>query len=236
MPLPSVLFGVFSSDDRRTTADCSRSAGGSLGDCGRRSDRGRRREEAVLMGVQCASSLDWYSCESSIMGASDIEPPSIAFITVGGRRWRTSDPSIPQQFRQELVNELMAARRAIRDAKNPGALRSGRRRVHDAKVALGERGHGWWLPPRVVATSRRIDATLQALLRSRGPGRSICPSDVARIVGGTTWRKLLPLVRERAVKMAEGGHLEILRRGRAVTRIRPRECCVTGSRGRTRTC
>jgi hypothetical protein len=152
------------------------------------------------------------------MGARDIEPPNTAFITVAGRRWRTSDPSIPQQFRQELVNELMAARRAIRDAKNPGAIRSGRRRVHDAKVALGERGHGWWLPPRSVATSRRIDAALRVLLRSRGPGRSICPSDVARIVGGTTWRMLLPVVRDRAVKMAEGSELEILRRGRVVKR------------------
>jgi hypothetical protein len=152
------------------------------------------------------------------MRARDIKPPNTAFITVAGRKWRTSDPRIPQQFRQELVNELMAARRAIRDAKNPSAIRSGRRRVHDAKVALGERGHGWWLPPRAVATSRRIDAALRALLRSRDPGRSICPSDVARIVGGTAWRQLLPLVRDRAVKMAEVGDLEILRRGRVVTR------------------
>ena len=150
------------------------------------------------------------------MRVHDIEPPKTAFITVDGRRWRASDPSVPQRFRQELVNELMAARRAVRDAKNPSAIRSSRRRVNDAKVALGERGHAWWLPPQPVATNRRIDAVLRALLRSRGPGRSICPSDIARLVGGTTWRTLLPIVRDRAVKMAEDGELEIVRRGRVV--------------------
>lgn len=32
---------------------------------------------------------------------------------VGGRRWRASDPSIPEALRQELVDELMGARRAL---------------------------------------------------------------------------------------------------------------------------
>jgi len=30
------------------------------------------------------------------------------------RRWRMSDPSIPDNLRQELVNELMSARRGVR--------------------------------------------------------------------------------------------------------------------------
>ena len=152
------------------------------------------------------------------MPVRDGDPPESAFITVDGRRWRTSDPGIPDQLRQELVNELMAARRAIRNGKNPSVIRRSRGRVNDAKVALGERGYGWWLPPRSGATTRRIDAALRALLRSREPGRSICPSDIARIVGGTTWRTLLPVVRDRAVKMAEDGKLEIVRRGRVVKR------------------
>jgi hypothetical protein len=138
------------------------------------------------------------------------------FILVNGRRWRTSDPLIPETFRQELVNELMAARRAVRDAKNQRDIQRSRRRVNDAKSALGERP--WWLPPTPVATERRIEAAVRALLRSRQPGRSICPSDVARVVGGTTWRTLMPVVRHCAVKIAEGGELEILRRGRVVKR------------------
>ena len=149
------------------------------------------------------------------MAVRDDDAPESAFITVDGRRWRTSDPGIPEPLRQELVNELMDARRAIRNAKNPSVIRRSRSRVNDAKLALGERGRGWWLPPTPVAANRRIEATLRGLLLSR-KGRSVCPSDVARIVGGTPRRALLALVRERAIKMAERGELEILRRGRVV--------------------
>jgi hypothetical protein len=147
---------------------------------------------------------------------ASVEPPETAFIIVNGRRWRTSDPNIPDNFRQELVNELMAARRAVRAAKDPPEVRRSRDRVNDAKFALGERGHAWWLPPNPVATNRRIEAALRALLRSRQPGRSICPSDVARIVGGPTWRTLLAVVRDRAVEMSQRGELDILRGGRVV--------------------
>jgi hypothetical protein len=47
----------------------------------------------------------------------------------------------------ELVTELMAARRDVARAKrtNDGDLEmDARRRVHAAKVALGERGPKWW--------------------------------------------------------------------------------------------
>jgi hypothetical protein len=148
--------------------------------------------------------------------SASVTPPKHAFILVGRRRWRASDPRIPEAIRQELVNELMAARRAVRDARNQFEIRTSRRRVNEAKLALGERGHAWWLPPTPVAMRRRIEAAVRALLRSRQAGRSICPSDIARIVGGTTWRTVLPVVRNHAVRMRERGELEILRRGRVV--------------------
>lgn len=56
-----------------------------------------------------------------------------------GRLWRRSDPALPEAERQRLVDELMAARRAI----GAGDL-SARACVHAAKVALGERGPVWW--------------------------------------------------------------------------------------------
>ena len=143
-------------------------------------------------------------------------PPSHAFVIINGRRWRAADPNIPHNLRQELVNELMAARRAVRDGGNAREIRTARRRVNDAKRALGERGHGWWLPQTPATTARRVDAAIRALLRSREPRRTICPSDAARIVGGATWRTLLPLVRDRAASMAQRGELQILRRGRVV--------------------
>ena len=142
--------------------------------------------------------------------------PKGAFIVIDGRRWRATDPSIPNNLRQELVNELMAARRAVRDSANDRERRQSRRRVNDAKLALGERGSAWWLPVTTSARNRRIEAAVRTLLRSRQPGKTICPSDVARIIGGQGWREVLPAVRDRAVRMAEQGSLEVLRRGRVV--------------------
>jgi hypothetical protein len=144
-------------------------------------------------------------------------PPEGAFIVIDGRRWRASDPGIPSNLRQELVNELMSARRAVRDAKTPRAMAAARRRVNDAKLALGERGAPWWMPLTPAASRRRIEAAARALLRSREPGRSIRPSDVAHIVGGAAWRDRLPGVRGCTLRMAEHGHLEIVRRGRVLT-------------------
>ena len=59
--------------------------------------------------------------------------------------WRRTNPSLPEDERQRLVRALMDARRAVRDAKADETMtRAARARVHDAKVALGERGPVWW--------------------------------------------------------------------------------------------
>ncbi len=77
--------------------------------------------------------------------------PDGRYIVVNGRRWRASDPGLPEERRQELVDELMDARRAVAAAKradDTAAERAARDRVHAAKVALGERGTPWWEEPR----------------------------------------------------------------------------------------
>jgi hypothetical protein len=77
--------------------------------------------------------------------------PDGRYIVVDGRRWRASDPGLPEERRRELVGELMSARRAVGAAKRAGdaaAERAARDRVHAAKVALGERGTPWWVEPR----------------------------------------------------------------------------------------
>jgi hypothetical protein len=69
------------------------------------------------------------------------------WVVIDGRRWRATDPSIPEERRKELVRELMSARSAVGWAKRKGdaaAERAARDRVHAAKVALGERGPKWW--------------------------------------------------------------------------------------------
>ena len=119
------------------------------------------------------------------------------YLEVDGRRWRRTDPCIPEKLRVELVAELMAARRAVAAALKAGDgpdERTARNRVHDAKVALGERGHPWWEPPNAEALAERVPATARALLRHRSPS-TICPSDVARVVGSVSWRTMMPTVR-----------------------------------------
>ena len=118
------------------------------------------------------------------------------YIVVDGRRWRASDPAIPQSLRQELVAELMAARRDVRS--DPETARP---RVQDAKVALGERGDPWWAPTP-EGQRLRLAAAMRALLRHRSPEATICPSDAARIVGGTSWRDLMGMAREVAEGLA----------------------------------
>lgn len=69
------------------------------------------------------------------------------WVIIDGRRWRATDPSIPEDERKALVRELMSARSAVGHAKRKGdekAERAARDRVHAAKVALGERGPKWW--------------------------------------------------------------------------------------------
>ncbi|KAA0693381.1 hypothetical protein DTW90_26550 [Neorhizobium sp. P12A] len=73
------------------------------------------------------------------------DTPDGGYFVVRGRLWRKSNPAIAEGARQQLVKALMSARRAVRDTKDdPGAMADARRRVDDAKVALGERGPVWW--------------------------------------------------------------------------------------------
>lgn len=82
-----------------------------------------------------------------------ITTPDGRYIVVRGRLWRCADPHLSAERRDSLVSELMAARRAVKDAKRAErqgeagaieALAVARGDVNDAKVALGERGPVWW--------------------------------------------------------------------------------------------
>ena len=66
------------------------------------------------------------------------------FIVVDGRRWRATDPLIPDERRSELQKVLMAWRRDVRRSKGTDEERTSRDGVQAAKVALGERGTPWW--------------------------------------------------------------------------------------------
>ncbi|MFC9947513.1 hypothetical protein [Streptomyces pratensis] len=82
--------------------------------------------------------------------------PDGRYIVVDGRRWRATDPEIPENIAAGLRRHLMAARRAVGTARRKGdeaAEEVARGRVHRAKVALGERGTPWW--EQSVAERRR---------------------------------------------------------------------------------
>jgi hypothetical protein len=69
------------------------------------------------------------------------------YVVIDGRRWRATDPLIPEDVAAQLRKELMSARRAVGAALRAGdkaAERAARDRVQAAKTALGERGTPWW--------------------------------------------------------------------------------------------
>ncbi|MFJ4223473.1 DUF3253 domain-containing protein [Microbacterium sp. NPDC089695] len=131
-------------------------------------------------------------------------------VVIDGRTWRATDPSIPESFRRELVDELMAARRAVR-AGEPDA----RTRVNDAKTALGERGHPWWEDAEGAGFDDRIAAAIRALTRKRAES-SICPSDVARTIGGSAWRSRMDDVRRVTGELADRGEVVVTQKGEPV--------------------
>lgn len=138
------------------------------------------------------------------------------YIVVNGRRWRATDPSIPEALRAELVSELMAARRAVRAAKTEASTATARRRVHDAKVSLGERGAAWWETPDEAACRARVGAALRSMLRTRDAEATVCPSDIARIVGGVDWREAMDRVRSVVEDFRTSGAVEVRQRGEVV--------------------
>jgi hypothetical protein len=70
--------------------------------------------------------------------------PDGRYVVVDGRRWRATDPAIPDERRDELQRVLMAWRREIRRVRGTDDEAEARAGVQAAKVALGERGDPWW--------------------------------------------------------------------------------------------
>lgn len=151
----------------------------------------------------------------TMAGVSIVDPvdDDDRYLVIDGRRWRRQDPAIPSALAGELVAELMAARRAVRSARgDERATASARARVQAAKVALGERGAPWWEEPSDAAVAERATAAVDALLAHRGPDRSICPSDVARVIGGAGWRGRMDAVRDVARELARAGTVVVTQR------------------------
>ncbi|MDZ8172244.1 biopolymer transporter Tol [Microbacterium xanthum] len=81
---------------------------------------------------------------------------------MAGRRWRRTDPSLPDDVVRALTSHLGRGRSGVRIAKRSGdtaALAVARRRVDLAKHGLGERGPRWW----EAAENERLERAREAL-------------------------------------------------------------------------
>ena len=95
---------------------------------------------------------------------------------------------LPRLVRQRLRLHGRDGRGALRDVEAPVRLRRAR----------GASGRG------MMPTEEEIEATLLELLRQRGPGKTIGPTDVARALGGDHpdgWGPLMQPVRRTAVRL-----------------------------------
>ena len=62
----------------------------------------------------------------------------------------------------------------------------------------------------------QIAQAIQALLQARGPDKSVCPSDVARLLAPDGWRPLMEPVRAVARELVTQGKLRITQKGKDV--------------------
>ncbi len=77
------------------------------------------------------------------MGDQDDE----RWLVIDGRRWRRTDPCLPDDLVEALKSHLGRARSGVGVAKRAGdedAVTAARERVGLAKRGLGERGPRWW--------------------------------------------------------------------------------------------
>lgn len=103
----------------------------------------------------------------SFDGPSDGPEDPERWLVIDGRRWRRSDPSLPEEVAAALKSHLGRARSGVRVAKRAGdesALLAARARVGIAKAGLGERGPLWWESD----VESRIARAHEALVRLEG--------------------------------------------------------------------
>jgi hypothetical protein len=61
----------------------------------------------------------------------------------------------------------------------------------------------------------RVSLEILRQTEAAGPDRSVCPTDIARGLA-TEWHSQLTAVRRAAIRLAEEGRIEILRKGKPV--------------------
>jgi hypothetical protein len=67
-----------------------------------------------------------------------------------------------------------------------------------------------------------LERTMMRLLEARAATSTICPSEVARAVGGAAWRDLMDPVREVARRLVDEGRVEVTQGGEVVDPVAAR--------------
>jgi hypothetical protein len=65
-----------------------------------------------------------------------------------------------------------------------------------------------------TSPSEGLEETILEVLRARKPGVTCCPSEIARKVGGSEWRSMMPAVRAAAAALVVRGEIEICQKGK----------------------
>jgi hypothetical protein len=68
----------------------------------------------------------------------------------------------------------------------------------------------------VTDTDRALESAILELLSRRGPGKTICPSEAARLVDPDGWRDLMVPARAAAERLAAVGKIVITQQARVV--------------------
>ncbi|WP_288585630.1 DUF3253 domain-containing protein [uncultured Methylobacterium sp.] len=71
----------------------------------------------------------------------------------------------------------------------------------------------------MIPDDYEIELTLVRLVTERGADKTVCPSEVARALGGPHpdgWGPLMQPVRRQAVRLMKAGRVAILRKGKVV--------------------
>jgi len=94
-------------------------------------------------------------------GGQDRAQDDERWLVVNGRRWRRTDPCLPDDLVEALRSHLGTGRSTVGAAKRSGdeaRVQAARRRVGLAKHGLGERGPYWWDDDEAARIERAREA------------------------------------------------------------------------------
>jgi hypothetical protein len=74
----------------------------------------------------------------------------------------------------------------------------------------------------LTETDLALESAILELLSRRGPGKTICPSEAARLINPEEWEQLLESARDAARRLVDQGAIVITQRGKVVDPSRAR--------------